>query len=224
MTKSTIKKESQLLLKKVLNSALALSEEGNIREATKYIDIAHKIVVEFPVILWKDEEIWKISKILLIMYHFDFFDDEDENILLTHLAFLYLTRAIEMTEDFRYDTNTTFEIYRTLVVLMNSCEDTFNYTIAGFYTPESKKGNEEFVSTAHKLARSIQPYLQYGILMEIDSTFSSFKGDEFLEDLCVEIENEYTEMKEEYIIEAKKIRELLFNYIKVKVAKNDLTF
>lgn len=199
-------------------------ENAKTVDSHKYLKILIPILKEFPAILWDNPELYNLSRALMMGYHSDAFDDEDDNILLTHLAYLYICRAEELyIEDFMHDNNSIFDVLRIKVLLLKTCEDSFMHTISSFYLA---KGGALDVDrqTAMRLANAIAPLIQYDVLLKIDSIYNGFNNDDLLDEICNDIELERTDISDKIMTEAAKINSMLYHYIKVKVGKGEFDF
>ncbi|MBK8805385.1 MAG: hypothetical protein IPO21_01540 [Bacteroidales bacterium] len=215
--------DSKELLKKALDHILYYLEIGKINEARKYYDFIIAFTSQFPEALWTDVEIWKLGKVLLVVYHSDVVDNEDENIKFAHLSFFYLHRSLELSEQKGLTENDSFVIYKTAATLLKSCEDCFYSTLTNLYLPKKCK-DEKYIETAETFAKYLMPLIRYTVLLDLEKEVGSFHDDEFLEELCYEIEELYPDMSEKELNEARKMRKLLYNFIRYKVSEGELYF
>lgn len=208
----------------LVQDIIANTETSNIGKAQKSIKILFPILKEFPTLIWDDSILYNTSLALMMAYHTDTFEEEDDNLLLTHLAFAYLTRAQELAiENSPENQNQLFNILRTKVILLKTCEDSFIDTISKLYLIR-QEANYKNKHTCLQLANTIIPLVQYHVLLEIDDTFNGFNNDDALEEICNEIELSRESISDKLMKEASNINNLLFIYIKNKLSTKDYNF
>lgn len=216
------------LIKNLAQQGLENAEQGKLAEAKKYFSALHTIIEEFPHILWKDPEVYMLGKAYLVMYHIDLFDDEETNIALAHLALLFTKRGIQLLLESNIMQSETggsivFDAMKNEIVIYKSCEDCFTHSIANFYKPKSATSDEVSLASI-QLANRVIPYIQYDLLLKIEEFFESFQDDEYLEELCNEIESTYDNITDMLLVEANNVQKLLYHHIIGQVKNNSLQF
>lgn len=213
----TQKEDLQVLLKSAVKKALILGEQGNIRDSSKLFHFIFETCKKFPGILWNDREIQDLGRAFLMLYHLDIYEEEDDSIFIAQLAYVYISRAIEITEK---DAEVLYSLLRTQLALMKSCEDCFTYLITELYIPEKNQDIQEYRTTANQLANTMITYIQYNIIMDIELIVPDFNNDAFITDLCDNIETSYPDISEEALFNAKKIQRLMYKTIKNTISSD----
>jgi len=197
-----------------INKALTYSEKGLTHKSQDLLKFIYYTSIEFPNLLWNSIEIWKLAKSFLILYHQDIFDDENTNIQIIQMSYVYNQRAIDLykenpqpqyTEDY-------FHALHTQVVILSTCSDCFIHSISELYSKESMTAEE--LKIAQRLAYKILPIITYDALMAIDDTFPNFNNDLFLDEVCNKIELDNPDITDEQIIESKKIHTVMLHSFK----------
>jgi len=211
-------KDPQELVITLADQIITLSNEGNKAQASKILETLYAILKEFPHILWNSVKVWKLSKALLIMYHYDVLDKEDENIYIAELAYIYAQRTQELFENSLQENaeDDYFYAIHTQLVLLTTCEDCFTLTVEQFYA-NSGKIDEKTLQIAHSLASEVMPFVKYSLLEKIESEFDGYRKDAFLEQLCNEIELDYPEISDNKITHGGKIHKMLVNTLAKKL-------
>lgn len=193
----------------LIDSILETSNSGNKIQALKLCATLRSITNTFPLIMWDNQNIWKLAKVFLIMYHYDMYEDEDTNITLIHEAYLYAHRSVDLYEKHEQINETAREHYffalHTQALILETCKDCFIPILSKLYSKKSGAMSAQEIHVAQQLSYGIIPYMQYAVLEKISETFKGFNHDSFLEDLCSNIELEHTEISQTEVIHAQKI-------------------
>lgn len=193
----------------LIHAILEASNKGNKIQALKLCNTLRSITNTFPLIMWNEQNIWKLAKVYLIMYHYDMYEDEDTNITLIHEAYLYANRSVRLFEQQESQNDIALEQYflalHTQALILETCTDCFIPILSKLYSKQTGTMSAEEIQVAQQLSYSIIPYMQYAILDKITETFKGFNHDSFLEDLCSNIELEHTTISKTEIIHAQKI-------------------
>lgn len=199
----------QKIALQLIDSILETSNSGNKIQALKLCATLRSITNTFPLIIWDNQNIWKLAKVFLIMYHYDMYEDEDTNITLIHEAYLYAQRSVDLFEQQEQTDETAREHYfcalQTQALILQTCKDCFIPILSKLYSKNTGEMSAQEIHVAQQLSYGIIPYMQYAILEKISEAFKGFKRDSFLEDLCSTIELEHTEISQTEIIHAQKI-------------------
>jgi len=204
----TVNKEELLVL---IRDSLTAAERGLRAKAATNLRKVHGICNEHPFCLWETDEVFLLGKTYLVMYHFDVFDSEDQNIIIAHRALMYLQRAEEL---FKLSPGASgipvFEVMKCQAVILKLCQDCFIGDVSQFYQPQQRKASAEEINGANMLAARVMPYVLYHVLLEITDRFNGFCGDAFLDDTCRDIEHEFPNISDKLIKEASNVRKLLY--------------
>jgi len=209
-----------------LAQTLELTHHGKRREASSRLRILYEEVKKNPFLLWDDIEVVNLGKACFLIYHFDLFDDEKKNIECVHLSYLFLHRATELFELAKETSEKAilFEALKYQALLLKLSRDSYISSVATFYQPHNRTVLPDEIKGSELLAERVLTYVLYDVLVEIDDTFKGFLKDQFLEDVCREIELEFPHISEKLMKEAANVRRLLFIFIKGKVMNQDFIF
>lgn len=193
-----------------IEKALSFSEKGQTKKAQELLRFIYEITLKYPYLLWDNTNVWKLGKCFLILYHYDMFDNEEQNLQLTKFAYIYNYRAISLLKKSESEFNQLFNAFHSQSVLLSTCNDCFVHFIAQLYS-HANMSNEEY-NISIKLARRVMPIISYDVLIQNDEIFPNFKNDSFLQELCNTLELENPDITENQLVEAGKIQKLLYQY------------
>ena len=214
-------------LKKEIVTALDYSQKGKIAKAKDSLLKVYEIIRKEPAVLWNDVEVAQLGKIFIVMNHFDLFEDEDTNISIVHLAYLFLSRAFELekknidSEGINNYSGPLFEILKDRIMIFENCYDSFTHSIAEFYKPKGKDFSPEELDKLHKYVNYKIPLLQYFDLMYIEKYYDELLDNSYLIEIANKIELEFSE---DDLKEAQQLHEILYLYIKSKIFNNNFNF
>lgn len=201
------------VLLSVIDTILDLSNQGKQAKAQHLLPFVYESVMRYPQLLWNNEQVWKIAKIFLVMHHYDMVEEEDEEMKMLHMAFVYAQRAIELCEANKNLQDDYFKALHTQIMLLSSCSDYYADTIADICSKKEMTQEERMV--ALRLANRILPIISYNIVVKVDDNFENFNGDEFLADMCTQFEQGNPDIQPKQLDDAQKIHKMLIHtYLK----------
>lgn len=195
----------------LIKNALQLAEKGLVAKATTQMRTIFNAVTIDNTLLWNDARIADLGKLFLVMYHFDIFDSEEENITLAHKALLYTMRAEELIES---TDDSLFDILKNQAIILKSSQDCFVDLVSVFYQDHKREQTDDSLRGSRSLAQRVLPYVLYHVLIQITDRFDGFRGDHFLEDCCNDIEEEFPNISEKLMKEAANIKRLVYLQLK----------
>lgn len=198
----------------VLNKVLEFSNEGKQAKAQHILPFVYQSVMQYPQLLWNNTEVWKVAKALLVMQHYDMIDDEDEEIKMVQMAFVYAQRAAELCEaDVDANKDAYFNSLHTQIMLLTTCSDCFVDTLTDLCSKTVMSEDERTV--AMRLANRILPILSYNLVVKVDDNFENFNNDELLAEMCNNFELEHSDITPKQLDDAMKIHKMLVHtYLK----------
>ena len=190
----------------LLDQTIEYAEKGLRAKASRGLRSINAISLEQPRLLWDSPEVHKQGKAFIVMYHFDIFDSEEENIIIAQKAYVYTQRGIEL-----HGTTSphSFNIFKNLAIVLKLCQDCFVDVVSLFYQKHGTNLTEEALKGSQLLASRVLPYVLYQVLLEMTDAFDGFNNDSFLEDVCQELESEFPSISDKLVKEASNIRKLL---------------
>ena len=193
----------------VINKVLEFSGEGKQAKAQHILPFVYESVMQYPQLLWDNKEIWKIAKALLVMHHYDMIDDEDEEIKLLQMAFVFSQRAIELSAPNEGDAadEDYFHALHTQIMLLSSCQDYYTTTIADLCSKPEMTDEERLI--ANRIANRIIPVIAYNMIVKVDDTFEDFHNDSLLAEMCNKFELENPDITPKQLDDAIKIHKML---------------
>ncbi len=208
------------LVLELAEKIIDFSNKGNKAKATTLLQTFYSIINEYPQVAWNKIEVWKLAKALLIMYHYDIIEGEDENIKIAERAYVYSQRSVELYETSLQEKENSQEDYfqalHTQVVLMETCEDCYLLTLEQFYAKSGGMTKEE-LKVARSLSREIAQYVAYSNLDKIEQEFDGFRNDAYLEEICNKIELDQPEISEKQIELGQKMNKMMVKALGGKI-------
>ena len=193
----------------VVNKVLEFSGEGKQAKAQHILPFVYESVMQYPQLLWNNKEIWKIAKALLVMHHYDMIDDEDEEIKMLQMAFVFSQRAVELSEPDEGNAaeEDYFHALHTQIMLLSSCQDYYTTTIADLCSKPEMSDEERMI--ANRIANRIIPVIAYNMIVKVDDTFEDFHNDSLLAEMCNKFELENPDITPKQLDDATKIHKML---------------
>jgi hypothetical protein len=110
-----------------IDSALANGESGKYGACRKDLKIIYDAIKKNPILLWEDAYVSQLGKTIILMIHLDLIDDEDQNIGLAHMAYIYITKGLLREQKMlpEPDTCELFRIIKDRIILLKSFDDFF---------------------------------------------------------------------------------------------------
>lgn len=180
-----------------------------------------------PWLLWNFKEIAELGRACFVMLHYDIFDDEDTEITIAHLSYLFISRGIEIEIGLLKEEKGTpsrfFDITRDRIMLLNEYTDSFTHTTANFLLKDKPKPTKEEKQFALQIANYKLPLLLLYDLLNIELYFKDYQNDSYLIEVGNTIESDY-KADRKTIGEAGWIHQNLYKFIYEKVKSDDLNF
>lgn len=204
----------------IINKTIKSIELGKVDETEELLEDLFFETDSDPLLIWDEKEVYSLAKACTTMYHRDVFLNEETNIVITHLAYAYFGRALEL---FSGDANTTYKILKDRVILLYTTADNFYDTIATILEPDNNKSGVDF---ARGLRSVLGNYLNLMIWADLDKIAAlnpDFRNDTLLDDICNEVETELAN-EERSEKRSETLHLLLNSFIYKKMKDNDLNF
>lgn len=211
------------ILTDLIDTALESAQNRQVAKANKSFLAIYMLCREFPLILWDSPDLIKLTKTYILMYHFDTFDSEEENIEISHWAYFYAYRSYVLAIE-QNNPKLIFDSLRDLVLITNECNDNFIDSAAKFYQPRTSSISQQIIQDSRLMAGRIMPLVSYIFILEIEDRFNSFQDDEILEETCNKIEMEYGNISEKLTNDARTISKMMFTNIANKIEARDFLF
>jgi hypothetical protein len=201
----------------LIDNILTAANAGNKKRVMQLFPTLNAVITEFPGILWHAPHVWKLAKALLIIYHYDVLDDEDDSIQLVERAFMYAQRAVDIAEKQQgiVQNASYYEALHTQVVILSSCADCFAHSIADICAVKSHN-DREYIQTAFRFSHTIISLMQYAILEKMEEHFGDFSQDAYVAELCNHIEQEVPDISAKNLAYAQKVQALMVHQIQIR--------
>jgi len=212
-------------LRATISEAIELGQNGKIRAGKEALRFIYKEIKEDPFVLWNDAFVSQLGKSIIMMIHWDLIDEEEENIGLAHLAYLYISKAIEAEEKRspEVDTCELFRLRKDRIIVMKSFDDFFVDSLQDFYFSDNKAGDLDTHNEQRKIVLARLPFMQFSDIYHIEQDYPNLRDDEFLLDLANYIEHEQ-EFTNEHLKEAFLLHQILFKSTFEKLKKEELIY
>jgi hypothetical protein len=218
--KSSIEQLRELILQ-----AIEKGQNGKIRACNKDLNAIYKSIKKDPFLLWEDASISQLGKAIIMMLHFDLIDDEEKNIGLAHLSYLFITRGIEKEESLapEEDPAELFRMRKDRIILLKSCDDSFVDSLQEFYFADSKAEDLDTNNDQRKAVLSRLPYLQFADIHLIEQEYENLRNDEYLLETANFIEYE-NEIGDENLQEGLLLQKILYKHTHQKLKEGKLHY
>ncbi|PKQ64230.1 hypothetical protein BZG02_05255 [Labilibaculum filiforme] len=212
-------------LRKLTVQAIEKGQNGKIRACKKDLNTIYMILKKDPFLLWDDNAISQLGKAIIMMLHFDLIDDEEQNIGLAHLSYLYISKGIEQEESLSPEENPAelFRLRKDRVILMKSCDDSFVDSLQEFYFADSKAKDLDEYNEQRKAVLSRLPYLQFADIHLIEQEYKNLKDDVYLLETANYIEHE-NNISNENLKEGLLLHKILYKHTHQKLREGRLLF
>ncbi|MDQ1771436.1 hypothetical protein GQR60_10010 [Labilibaculum sp. A4] len=216
---------SEEQLRKLILQAIEKGQNGKIRACNKDLNAIYLILKKDPFLLWDDTAISQLGKAIIMMLHFDLIDDEEQNIGLAHLSYLFITRGIEKEENLapEEDPAELFRLRKDRVILMKSCDDSFVDSLQEFYFADSKAKDLDEYNDQRKAVLSRLPYLIFADIHLIEQEYQNLRDDAYLLETANFIEYE-NEMSDENLQEGLLLHKILYKHTYQKLKNGELNY
>jgi len=219
MTSST-KQLCELILQ-----AIEKGQNGKIRACKEDLHNIYTWIKKEPFLLWDDVAVSQLGKAIIMMLHMDLIDDEEQNIGLAHLSFLFITRGIEREESLapEEDTNELFRLRKDRIILMTGFDDSFVDSLQEFYFTDSKAEDMDTYNEQRKAVLSRMPYLQFADIHLIEQDYNNLGNDEYLLETANFIEHEH-KISDENLKEGLLLHKILYKHTYQKLKNGMLHY
>jgi len=211
-------------LQTIVLKALEFGQSGKTRACNEQLRLIYKSLQTDPLLLWESNQVSQLGKSLLLMLHLDLLDDEEENIGLVHLAYLFLSKGIQREEQMpEIDLSEIFRIRKDRIILLRSFDDFFVDSLQEIYFANEKAANREAYNEQRKAVLSRLPLMQFSDIYAIEQDYPNLRDDEFLLETAnfIELEEEITS---ENIREAILLHQILFKHSLQKLKAGKINY
>jgi hypothetical protein len=218
-------KSSTEHFRELLLEAIENGQQGKVRACNENLRAIYARLKNEPFIFWEDALISQLGKAIIMMLHFDLIDDEEQNIGLAHLSYLFISRGIlrEKSLTPEPDTSELFRLRKDRIILMKSFDDSFVDSLQEFYFSNTKAKDLDEYNEQRKAVLSRLPYLQFADIHLIEQDYNNLKNDEYLLEIANLIEHE-NEISEENLKEGFLLHKILYKHTYQKLKDGKLLF
>jgi len=211
-------------LQEIVLRALEYGQNGKTRACNEQLRLIYSSLKENPLLLWDSKQVSQLGKSLILMLHLDLIDDEEKNIGLVLLAYLFLSKGIQQEEKMpEIDLCEMFRIRKDRIILLKSFDDFFVDSLQEIYFANEKATNRETYNDQRKAVLSRLPLMQFSDIYAIEQDYPNLRDDEFLLETAnyIELEEEITS---ENIREASLLHKILFKHTFQKLKETKLNY
>ena len=209
----------------LVTEAIENGQNGKIKASKAALHVIYDEIKKDPFVLWEDTFVSQLGKALIMMIHWDLIDDEDENIGLAHLAYLYISKAIEKEESIQPESDMCelFRLRKDRIIVMKSFDDFFVESLQSFYFADNKAEDLDTYNEQRKAVLSRLPFMQFSDIYLIEQDYPNLRDDEFLLELANFIEHDQ-EFTNENLKEAFLLHKILYKYTYEQLKKGELVY
>jgi len=211
-------------LQEIVLQALEYGQNGKTRACNEQLRLIYSSLKENPLLLWDSKQVSQLGKSLILMLHLDLIDDEEKNIGLVLLAYLFLSKGIQQEEKMpEIDLCEMFRIRKDRIILLKSFDDFFVDSLQEIYFANEKATNRETYNDQRKAVLSRLPLMQFSDIYAIEQDYPNLRDDEFLLETAnyIELEEEITS---DNIREASLLHKILFKHTFQKLKETKLNY
>jgi len=211
-------------LQEIVLRALEYGQNGKTRACNEQLRLIYSSLQEYPILLWDSNQVSQLGKSLILMLHLDLIDDEEKNIGLVLLAYLFLSKGIQQEEKMtEIDLCEMFRIRKDRIILLKSFDDFFVDSLQEIYFANEKATNRETYNDQRKAVLSRLPLMQFSDIYAIEQDYPNLRDDEFLLETAnyIELEEEITS---DNIREASLLHKILFKHTFQKLKETKLNY
>ncbi|MDQ2179048.1 hypothetical protein [Marinifilum sp. D714] len=212
-------------LRELVSAAIENGQSGKIKACKSALNDIYTTIKNDPFLLWEDSYVSQLGKAIIMMIHWDMIDDEDENIGLAHLAYLYISKAIEKEESLQSESDNCelFRLRKDRIIIMKSFDDFFVESLQNFYFADNKATNLDTYNEQRKAVLSRLPFMQFSDIYLIEQDYPNLRDDEFLLELANLIEHDQ-EFTNENLNEAFLLHKILYKFTYEQLKKGELIY
>ncbi|MCT4638869.1 MAG: hypothetical protein N4A72_14300 [Bacteroidales bacterium] len=204
----------------ILENVKSSMKEGNVDLTDELLEELFFEIDQEPHVLWDNNKIYTLAKACTSMYHRDVFLNEETNLVITHLAYLYYSRALDL---YSKDAEMQFKILRDRILLLYTTSETFYDSIITILQPENNNSDVEFPSALRGVMGTYMNLMVWSDLQKLSALNSDYTNETIMSDITREIDEQ---LKPEDISErrADVLHELLGAFVLRKAKDKDLNF
>ncbi len=211
-------------LQNIVLQALEFGQNGKTRACNELLRQIYSSLQTDPLLLWDNSHVSQLGKSLILMLHLDQIDDEEKNIGLVLLAYIFLSKGIQREEQMpEIDLCEIFRIRKDRIILLKSFDDFFVDSLQEIYYANEKAADRDAYNEQRKAVLSRLPLMQFSDIYDIEQDYPNLRDDEFLLDTANYIEME-EEINSEHINEAKLVHNILFKYSFQKLKEGKINY
>lgn len=212
-------------LRELVSAAIDNGQSGKIKACKSALRDIYSTIKKDPFLLWEDSYVSQLGKAIIMMIHWDMIDDEDENIGLAHLAYLYISKAIEKEENIQPESDKCelFRLRKDRIIIMKSFDDFFVESLQNFYFADNKATDLDSYNEQRKAVLSRLPFMQFSDIYLIEQDYPNLRDDEFLLELANMIEHDQ-EFTNENLKEAFLLHKILYKFTYEELKKGELVY
>ncbi|RUT80015.1 hypothetical protein [Ancylomarina longa] len=213
-------------MKQLVTEAIDLGQNGKIRDSKIALRKIYQILKKDPFILWEDIMVSQLGKSIIMMIHWDLLEEEEENIGLALLSYLYISKGIKREENLNSEVDLCelFRLRKDRIILLKSCDDSFVDSLISFYFADKKATNLDTYNEQRKAVLSRLPYLQLSDIYLIEQDYPNLRNDEFLLELANYIESDHQDFSNENLKEAFLLHKVLYQQIYANLKDGKLIY
>jgi len=202
-------------MKQLVSEAIEQGQNGKIKDSNKALRKIYQILKKDPFILWDDVMVSQLGKAIIMMLHWDLIEEEEKNIGLALLSYLFISKGIEREEKLHIEGNLCelFRLRKDRIILLKSSDDSFLDSLIAFYFADNKATNLDSYNEQRKAVLSRLPFLQLSDIYLIEQDYPNLRNDEFLLELANYIESDHPDFSNENLDEAFLLHKILYQQI-----------
>lgn len=208
-----------------ITQAIENGQNGKVTACKKDLRLIYKSIKEEPFLLWEDSFVSQLGKAIIMMMHLDLIDDEEQNIGLAHLSYIYISQGIIREESMgeSADTCELFRLRKDRIILLKSFDDFFVDSLQEFYFANDKAKDRDSYNEQRKTVLTRLPYMQFTDIHSIEQDYQNLRNDEYLLETANFIEHD-NEITNEALKEAYLLHKILFKHTCQKIKSGKLDF
>jgi hypothetical protein len=212
-------------VRELISTAIENGQSGKIKVCKSALRDIYSRIKKDPFLLWEDSYVSQLGKSIIMMIHWDLIDDEDENIGLAHLAYLYISKGIEREENLQPESDNCelFRLRKDRIIVLKSFDDFFVESLQNFYFADNKTSDLDTHNEQRKAVLSRMPFMQFSDIYLIEQHYPNLRDDEFLLDLANFIEHDQ-EFTNEHLKEAFLLHKILYKHTYEQLKKGELVY
>ncbi len=188
---------------------LELAATGKMaRNKARLLEL-HQLLKTNPLQCWDELDILKQGQATLLLLFSDVIENEDEEIWVAHLAYLYFTKALTLDHENQL---LSFAALKNRLILLSRYDDFFAETVQYFYFKDQPTQNQEELNQRRFFALSQIKQMQRHDLLLLEQLDDRLNEDEVLLDIEQLLYSETEDLTEATIQEIRQLHDILFQY------------